>query len=136
LGPCKLMIVDDEKAIRDVLSELIEVCLPDFKVVAEASNGLEAVARAQEVDPDVIIMDVRMPLMDGIQATRRIKQELGLRAVVVTSTSFSWSEIKESAFYAGADLHIQKPFDFERMESVLREAWSIANAAVERVISV
>src|SRR5690606_40667238 len=86
----------------------------------------DAVRLAAETDPDVILMDVRMPLEDGIQATRRIKQELGLRAVVITSTTYAWNEIRYEAYRAGASLHLPKPFDLERLKRVLHDAHVLA----------
>lgn len=125
---CRLMIVDDDANLRGVLRDFVELLMDGFELVAEASNGQDAVRMAQALDPDVIMMDVRMPVMDGIQATRRIKQELGLRAVVVTFTSFPWSEIKDAARHAGASLHIQKPGDLHRIQDALNEARTILTA--------
>ncbi len=131
------MIVDDDAMIRDVLRQLVECFFEDFEVVAEASNGVEAVQSAHETTPDLIIMDVRMPVMDGIEATRRIKQDLGLPSVVITCTSFGWREIKESAMTAGAQYHIRKPFDMEQLDRVFREAAAIAlHSFVPRAVGV
>lgn len=134
MDKCRLMLVDDDALMRDVMRDFISLCMDGFEVVAEAANGREAVDKARSEDPDVILMDVRMPLMDGIQATRSIKQEYNLKAVVVTATSFSWHEIKDAARHAGASLHIQKPFDLEAVRDVLWEArtglYTPAHAAV------
>lgn len=122
LATCRIMIVDDDAMIREVLRQLVECFFERFVVVAEASNGDEAVRMAEEVTPDLIIMDVRMPVMDGIEATRRIKHDLGLHGVVITCTSFGWREIKESAMAAGAEYHIRKPFEIEQLERILNDA--------------
>ena len=134
MAACGLMIVDDDPVIRGVLRELVEMCLEGFAVVAEAADGREAVALAARLDPDVIVMDIRMPVMDGIQATRRIKHELGLRAVVITATSFGRDEIQEAAFEAGAAFHVQKPFDLEELTRVLRESRAVAQGTLRRAL--
>lgn len=133
---CRMMIVDDDAAVREVLREFVETCLDSIDVVAEASNGEEAVRKARQLEPDVIVMDVRMPVMDGIEATRWIKQDMGLPAVVITSTSFPWHEIREAAHHAGASFHVQKPFDLEQFGRVMKEAAEIADKMTVRAVSV
>lgn len=130
---CRLMLVDDDASIREVLKEFAGCVLEGFEVVAEASNGREAVEKAAEVKPDIIVMDVRMPFMDGIQATRRIKRELGLDAVVITSTSYAWAEIREQAWGAGSRFYVRKPFDFEQLAEVLEAARDAAREGTQNV---
>lgn len=69
----KLLLVDDNDVVRSGLRRAIEL-KTTFEVVGEATNGAEAVRLAAELAPDVVLMDVRMPVMDGVQATRLIKQ--------------------------------------------------------------
>lgn len=126
MSRCRLMVVDDDPAVRQVLRDFIELFVDECEIVAEATNGRDAVRLAVENDPDVILMDIRMPLEDGIQATRRIKQDFRLRAVVVTFTTYAWNEIQQEAYRAGASLHLPKPFDLERLKSVLRQAHQLA----------
>ena len=99
-----------------------------FEIVGEATNGRDAVESAAELDPDVILMDIRMPLLDGIQATRLIKQELGLRATVVTFTTYSWNEIRQDAYHAGASFHVRKPFDLETLIDPSRMPLNLSGA--------
>ncbi len=69
--------------------------------VAEAGNGVEAVALAGQHQPDVILMDIRMPVLDGLAATRRIRDELQLPVKIITYTSYTWPELEREARDAG-----------------------------------
>ena len=73
MSPIRIMLADDHKVVRTGLKSFLE-SQPDFKVIAEASNGREAIERALETRPDIILMDITMPEMDGLQATRQIKK--------------------------------------------------------------
>jgi DNA-binding NarL/FixJ family response regulator len=79
-----VLIVDDQALVRMGLRKVLEN-EPDLTVVGEAENGEQAVDRARQLRPDVILMDIRMPLLDGIEATRRITTTSGARVIVLTT---------------------------------------------------
>lgn len=99
-SPIKVMITDDDSVMRDSYRQLIEM-QEDMTVVAEATSGLEAMHLALEVKPDVLLMDLHMPSMDGVEATRRIcARDSKIRVLVVTI--FDQPEDVEAAVIAGA----------------------------------
>lgn len=102
----RAIVVEDEALIRmDIVETLRE---GGYDVVGEASNGEEAVALAREFKPDVVVMDIKMPVMDGITAAEHIAKER--LAPVVLLTAFSQTELVERARDAGAMAYVVKPF--------------------------
>ncbi|MEV7976308.1 response regulator transcription factor [Streptomyces sp. NPDC086519] len=95
-----VLIVDDQQLQRYGFRVLLD-SMPETEVVGEAANGAEAVRRTAELRPDVVLMDVRMPGMDGIEATRRIA-EAGGRSRVLVLTTFDVDEYVHAALRAGA----------------------------------
>ena len=107
-GPVKrrAVVAEDEALIRmDIVETLRE---GGYDVVGEASNGEECVSLARELKPDVVVMDVKMPVMDGITAAEHIAKER--LAPVVLLTAFSQTELVERARDAGAMAYVVKPF--------------------------
>ncbi|MER7186062.1 response regulator transcription factor [Streptomyces hyaluromycini] len=95
-----VLVVDDQQLQRYGFRVLLD-SMPETEVVGEAANGAEAVRRTAELRPDVVLMDVRMPGMDGIEATRRIA-EVGGRSRVLVLTTFDVDEYVHAALRAGA----------------------------------
>jgi DNA-binding NarL/FixJ family response regulator len=95
----RVVVADDQALVRVGFCGII-AATPGFTVVGEAGNGAEAVEAARSTKPDVILMDVRMPVMDGIEATRRITESTDVRALILTT--FDLDEYVFAALRAGA----------------------------------
>jgi response regulator NasT len=102
----RVLVAEDEALIRLDLKEMLEE--EGYDVVGEASNGEEAVKLAEELKPDLVILDVKMPVLDGISAAERIVASR--IAPVVMLTAFSQRELVERAVDAGAMAYLVKPF--------------------------
>ena len=102
----RILIVDDHTVVRDGLSAMLER-QPDFSVVGEAGNGSEAVERAVDLEPDVTLMDLRMPEMDGVEAMRLIR-ERDPEAKFIVLTTFDTDEYIFDAIQAGAKWYLLK----------------------------
>jgi DNA-binding NarL/FixJ family response regulator len=114
----RVVVADDQAMVRAGFRMLL-AGEPDIEVVAEASNGLEAVREALRLRPTVVIMDIRMPEMDGLQATRRIlAAEEGIRILVLTT--FDLDEYIYEALRAGASGFVLKDDPPEQLISAIR----------------
>jgi DNA-binding NarL/FixJ family response regulator len=105
-APIKVLLVDDQPLLRMGFRLILEG-EEDLEVVGEASDGAEAVRKVEELEPDVVLMDVRMPAMDGIEATRRITAS-GSNARVIILTTFDLDEYAFSGLQAGASAFLLK----------------------------
>ncbi|MFE0630134.1 response regulator [Streptomyces sp. NPDC058864] len=117
-GPIRVLLVDDHQVVRRGLRTFLEV-QPDIEVVGEAGDGEEGVERAGELDPDVILMDVRMPGVDGIEALRRLRDE-GCKARVLIVTSFTEQRTVVPALRAGAAGYVYKDVDPDALAGAIR----------------
>ena len=104
-GPTRVLIVDDHALFRDGISSLLKA--RGYEVVGEASDGLEAVVRARELRPDLILMDIRMPNMGGLEATRLIKAEQPEAKVIMLTVSDGEEDLFE-AIKSGAQGYLLK----------------------------
>jgi DNA-binding NarL/FixJ family response regulator len=102
MDPCiQVAIVDDSAAVRMSLRSMVKLD-PRFNVVAEAENGSAAIAMVEEHRPDVVLMDITMPVLDGIEATRTITSKFPGTKVIILSAQSAGSISADMAFKAGA----------------------------------
>ena len=120
--PIRVLLVDDYEVVRRGLRGFLEL-LPEIEIVGEASNGREAVDAAYRLQPDVILMDLVMPEMDGPQAISAIRERQPDIAVVAL-TSFSEPERIETAMAAGAVAHLTKDAEAEQVADAVRAAYA------------
>ena len=118
----RVLIVDDHSVVRMGLRMFFDH-QPDIEVVGEATDGSEGVAMARRLEPDVILMDLLMPNMDGITAIGRIKAELP-ETEIVTMTSFIEEEKVTSALEAGASGYVLKDAEAEEVAAAVRAAYA------------
>jgi DNA-binding NarL/FixJ family response regulator len=97
----RVLVVDDQALIRSGFRMILEDA-PDIELVGEAEDGREAVERARALDPDVILMDIRMPNVDGVEATRRLV-DANTRARILVLTTFDLDDYVHTAIRAGAN---------------------------------
>jgi DNA-binding NarL/FixJ family response regulator len=116
----RVVIADDQQLIRDGFRMIIG-SEPDLEVVGEATNGLEAVAVTHELEPDVVLMDIRMPELDGIEATRRIvDQDHNRQTRVLILTTFDLDEYVYDALLAGASGFLLKDVPKHQLIAAVR----------------
>jgi DNA-binding NarL/FixJ family response regulator len=118
----RVLIVDDHQVVRTGLKVFFDL-LPDIEVVGEASDGSEGVAMARRLEPDVVLMDLLMPNMDGITAIGRIKAERP-ETEIVTMTSFIEEEKVTSALEAGASGYVLKDAEADEVAAAIRAAYA------------
>lgn len=131
-----VLLADDDALVRDGLRVLIETAPgtePRFSVVAEASNGAEAVAAWRHHRPDILLMDIRMPEMDGVEATRRILEE-DREARILMLTTFRDDEYVRSAIASGARGYLLKSQSADTIIAAMRAACSGASVLTPEVL--
>jgi two-component system, NarL family, response regulator LiaR len=114
----KVLIVDDHQVVRQGLRTFLELH-EDIDVVGEAGDGVEAVERVRQLCPDIVLMDLVMPRMDGITATRQIKT-LGTGAKVIALTSFTEDDKVFPAIQAGASSYLLKDVSPDNLVEAIR----------------
>ena len=122
-APIGVLIVDDQALVRAGFRMILEI-EPDLHVVGEASDGEQAVAQVAALQPDVVLMDVRMPGLDGIAATQRITADASCQARVVMLTTFDMDEYVYEALQAGASGFLLKDVKPELLVTGIRAVHS------------
>lgn len=129
--PCNVLVIDDERGLSQVLA--IRLRAAGF-TVALAANGLSGLASAQTDPPDAVVLDVRMPDIDGFEVNARLKQDPHLAGIPVIFLSANVQDsAKNEALAAGAFAYITKPYDQHQLIATVREA--ISSRKPERSIS-
>ena len=123
----RLLLVDDEAMVRTGLRLILET-EDDLRVVGEAATGVEAIEQAARLNPDVVLMDIRMPRMDGVEACRRLVEASDAKVVVLTT--FDLDEYLFAAVRAGACGFLLKASPPEELVAAIRAAYA-GNALVE-----
>ncbi|WP_097870275.1 response regulator [Streptomyces sp. rh34] len=114
----RVLLVDDHQVVRRGLRTFLEI-QEDIEVVGEASDGAEGVARTEELRPDIVLMDIKMPGTDGIEALRRLR-ELDNPAKVLIVTSFTEQRTVVPALRAGASGYVYKDVDPDALAGAIR----------------
>lgn len=133
----RLLLVDDHALFRKGLASMLRDQL-DFEVVAEAQDGQEALAKAKELMPDVILMDIYMPGCDGLEATRRIKEALPYVKIVILTVSEEDQNLF-SAIQSGAQGYLLKKIEpgelFEMLRGVVKGEAPISRATGAKILN-
>ncbi|MDY6902051.1 MAG: response regulator transcription factor, partial [Cyanobacteriota bacterium] len=114
----RLLLVDDQEIIRQGIKSLLE-SQSDFEVVGEAANGKQALSQAEALHPDMILMDVRMPIMDGIAATKAIIQQFSQIKILILTT-FDDDEYISQGMQFGAKGYLLKDTPLEPLANAIR----------------
>lgn len=114
----RVLIVDDASVVRLLIKKVLQQ--NGFEIVGEAVNGIDALAKYKELQPDIVTMDITMPESDGIQATKDIIA-FDKEAKIVMLSGIDQKEMLWQAIKAGASSYIVKPFENERILSTLNE---------------
>lgn len=120
MAPIRLLLVDDQTLFREGLRVILSV-QPDVEVIGEAANGEEALHLALKLKPQVILMDLRMPVMDGVEATRRLRTSLPDSRVIMLTT-FDDDEAVFEGLRAGASGYLLKDAPSEKLLEAIRAA--------------
>ena len=127
----RVIIVDDEPYARAKLERLLAD--EDAELLAVCANGREAAAAIEQLKPDLVFLDIQMPEMDGIAATRAIRAreaELGaVRIPIIALSAHAMTHQVNEYLGVGFDLHVPKPIELPRLQAALEQAMAIADAA-------
>ena len=121
MNKIKVLIVDDHALVRDGIRALLSL-IADIEVVGEAANGKEGVEKVKELSPDVVLMDLAMPVMSGLEATRRIRKEFP-KTRVLAITQYDDSEYVIPVIEAGASGFVTKMMAFSDLTSAIQAAY-------------
>jgi DNA-binding NarL/FixJ family response regulator len=125
----RVLVVDDHQMLREALVGLLE--LAGFEVVGAVADGADATVLATELEPDVVLMDLSMPVINGLDTTRLLREVVPGVAIVVFS-AFDSPQLKRQAFDAGAVAYLPKGCSNERLRATLEAAVTLAGHRLHR----
>jgi DNA-binding NarL/FixJ family response regulator len=125
----RILVVDDHQMLREALVGMLE--LSGFEVVGAVADGADATSLAAELLPDVVLMDLSMPVLNGLDATRLLREVAPATAIVVFS-AFDSAELKRQAFAAGAVAYLPKGCSAERLRATVEAAVTLAGSHLDR----
>ena len=118
-GEIRIIVVDDQAVVRQGFASLINT-VPDMKVVAEGTNGQQALELYRAHTPDIVLMDLRMPVMGGADATKALRAEFPAARVIILTT-FDGDEDIYRSLQAGAQGYLLKDMFFDELEEAVRK---------------
>jgi DNA-binding NarL/FixJ family response regulator len=126
----RILVVDDHQMLREALVGMLE--LSGFEVVGAVGDGAEATSLAAELEPDVVLMDLAMPVLNGLDATRLLR-EVAPSAAIVVFSAFDSPDLKRQAFEAGAVAYLPKGCGPERLRATVEAAVTLAASNFRQV---
>ena len=113
----KIIIADDSALLRERIKSLV-LSVQKVKIVGEAVNGMEALKLIEDTDPDLVILDIRMPELNGIETLKKIKKS-GSRTKVCMLTNYPYLQYRERCMAEGADYFFDKNHDFQKITEMV-----------------
>jgi two-component system, cell cycle response regulator DivK len=115
----RILVVEDQRDNRQIIRDMLA---PTDSEITEAENGDEALTAIAKEWPDLILMDIQLPIMDGYEATRRIKADAALRSIpIIAVTSYALSGEEKNAREAGCDDYVPKPFSPRQLLAKIKQ---------------
>ncbi len=115
----RILVVEDQEDNRQIIRDMLSTS--DYQIT-EAENGEEALAAVTKQRPDLILIDIQMPILDGYEATRRIKADPALRCIpIIAITSYALSGDEQKAREAGCDDYVPKPYSPRQLLAKIRQ---------------
>ncbi|HET6179942.1 MAG TPA: response regulator transcription factor [Candidatus Sulfotelmatobacter sp.] len=134
MGRTNILVVDDSDRWRSVARSILEN-IPSFRVVGEARDGLEAIKKAAALVPDVVLLDVGMPHLNGIEAAKKIRQACA-SSIIIFLTQESDSDVRRAALATGAFAYVLKPSAGHELRTVVEMATLTAHQTARSEFSV
>ena len=125
----RILVVDDHQMLREALVGMLE--LSGFEVVGAVGDGADATSLAAELGPDVVLMDLSLPVLNGLDATRLLR-EVAPSAAIVMFSAFDSPDLKRQAFEAGAVAYLPKGCSAERLRATVEAAVTLAGSDLYR----